>query len=223
MSDNQQGNAEEIAQGTGHDREGNADRDREWVRRDELTAVVNERNDWKRKFRQVTAQLEELADAEPNETQREAIEQAAGRLAETERRYEQLWIDHGILAAAEAADAVSGPAVVQLFRSRVRSRRDDDGRIQAVITDGEGKPIRDEADRPMSLAAAVKQFLAEPENAFLIRSRYPGGGGTAGGPRSAPPRASLDQLSAEEVARLSDGEFERLNAQRRRNRQGFRW
>ena len=41
----------------------------------------------------------------------------------------------------------------------------------------------------------------------------------AQGPQSTP----LSQLSAEEIARLSDFEFEQLNIQRRRDRQGFRW
>ena len=223
MSENQQGNAEELAQGNGHDREGKADPDHEWVRREELTAVVTERNEWKRKYRDAAARFEELSQpAASDDAQQQAAEQAA-QLADAEGRYDRLWVDHEILAAAETADAVSGPAVVQLVRSRVRTRRDESGQIQAVVTDSRGEPVHDEQGRPLSIAEAVKRFLAEPENAFLIRSRYPGGGGTGAGPRRVSPSPSLDELTAEQIARLSDGEFERLNAQRRRNRQGFRW
>jgi hypothetical protein len=221
MSEIQQGTAEGDAQGTGPDREGNPGRDHEWVRREELSAVVAERNELKRKYREASAQLRQLQESPPGADP--PAKEAAQRAEESQRRYERLWVDHQILSAAEGGDAISGPAVVQLFRPRVQTRRREDGEVTAVCTDRRGEPLTGEDGRPVQIAEAVKRFLAEPENAFLIRSRYPGGGGTGSGPRSAPLPAALDELTAEQVGRLSDSEFERLNEQRRRHRAGFRW
>jgi len=224
MSDTQQGTAEGLAQGNGHDRKGSSDRTNEWVRREELTAVVAERNELKRKHREVSRQLKQLQGAAvPKSDEQLAADTAAQRLREAEARFERLWVDHQILSAAQAADAVSGPAVVQLLRERVQTRRGEDGRLTAAVSNQDGEPLCDEDGTRLSIGEAVTRFLAEPENAFLVRSRNPGGGGTGSGPRTTPLTPALDQLTAEQIAKLSDSEFERLNEQRRRSRQGFRW
>jgi len=110
---------------------------------------------------------------QPLEAQLQSVNQ---RLTARDEQLARLLRDQALKDAALRANAHNPDQVVALLRHRVKMT-EKDGQFLPEFLDNEGQPVYDAAGRITDPNVFVQFFLAQPENANLVRSPFQAGSG----------------------------------------------